>query len=292
MQSTRRCRVGFGLAVMVSNSKPLMEVQREIIHSMAADSSETRIITASSDRTVRLFRLNGEDLAREAEIRDLPGPVTKAIFLNKGELIGASCYTGELLIWKLEGTSYSRKFEKKLFDGSINAISHQWLESSFRVFCGCSDGNLRIVEFDTKFGTVETQVFCHRSGISSVSNNDRYLMTGSMDHTTAIFDIRSMKEVRRNTDHSKVVRDVGVCSVGEFDIFCFASCSDDGTVVIYNKDGDEFKRQVIEIGQPVYSLAWSRTGYSLSIGCGDSCVKHFVPDISGLFKEVPLKKSE
>ncbi|KAL0265642.1 UNVERIFIED_CONTAM: hypothetical protein PYX00_011355 [Menopon gallinae] len=252
------CTAGKGLEF----KSPSMEVQREIIHSIAADT------------------------------RGLPGPVTKAIFLNRGELISASCYTGELLVWKLEGAAYSRKFEKRLFEGSINAISHLWLETSFRVFCACSDGNLRIVEFDTRFGTVETQIFCHRSGISSVSNSDRYLMTGSMDHTTAIFDVQSMKEVRRNTDHRGIVRDVGVCSVGEFDISCFASCSDDGTVIIYNKDGDEFKRQVIEIGQPVYSLAWSKTGYSLSVGYGESSVRHFVPDISGLFKDVELKRAE
>lgn len=269
-----------------------MEAQREIVHSMEADYSETRVVTASSDRIIRLFKLNGASLIPESEIQGLPGPVTKAIFLNKGEFVCASFYTGELVVWKLEGSAYSKKFEKKLFEGSVNAISHLWLESSFRVFCGCSDGVLRIVDFDAKFSITESKIPVHRFGISCVSNNEQYLMTGAMDHTTAIFDLKSMKEIKKNTEHKGFVRDVGVCSVGEFEIFCFASCSDDGTVIIYNRFDNEFHPQVIEIGEPVYSLAWSRTGYSLSVGYGESQVKHFVPDISGVFKEVALKKAE
>lgn len=271
---------------------PLMETKHEIIHSMETDYTESRLLTASSDSVIRLFKIEGLSIIPETELKGLPGPVTKAIFLNRGEFLCASFYTGEVLIWKLEGSAYNKKFEKKLFEGSVNAISHLWLDNSFRVFCGCSDGHLRILDFDTRFSVKESKIFCHRFGISSVSSNERYLMTGSMDHTTTIFDIKSMHEIKKNTDHKNVVRDVSVCSVGEFDIFCFASCSDDGTVVVYNKDGSEFKKQVIDIGQPAYSLAWSKTGYSLSVGYGESSIKHFVPDISGSFKEVEMKKAE
>lgn len=258
---------------------------------MESDVSETRVITASSDRVVRIFKANDNNLTLESEISGFKSPVTKAIFLNLGELICVSCYTGDLYIFKLEGTSYSKKYEKKIFEGSINAISHLWLDDRFKVFCGCSDGNLLVIEFDSRFNTTESRIFCHRFGVSCVSSNQHYLVTGGIDYSTIVFDLKEMKELARNKDHKALVRDVSVCNIGEFDIFCFASCSDDGRVIVYNKIGNIFNKQVIEIHQPVYSLSWSKTGYSLSVGYGDSEIKHFVPDISGIFKEVPLKKA-
>lgn len=270
-----------------------MEVKNEIIHSLDADYSETRLLTASSDRTVRLYKINDTDMTPLSEYSDFPGPVTQAIFIDKGEMFCVSCYTGELIIYKLEGNSYTKKYEKKLFEGSVNSICHNFCESSFKIYCGCSDGNLREIEFDSKFNVKERILFCHRFGITSVSCNEKYILTGGVDYCSMLVNINDLSEVKRFNDHTGFVRQVGICSIGEFDISCFATCSDDGKVIIYFKEEENnYKKQVIEINEPVYSVSWSKMGYSLTVGYGDSGVKSFGPDASGVFKEIEFVKKD
>lgn len=265
-----------------------MQTHKEIIYSMDADISEKRIVTASSDRVVRTFRIENVQLIPEQELLGHDSPVTKAIFLHKGELICSSCYTGEIIIWQLEGTQYNKKFSTKVFSGSINSISSLFQENSFKIFCACSDGVIRILSFDFKFNFKMTEVSAHKFGITSISNNDKYLLTGGMDSKVTLFDISSMKEVSVFNDHTNIVRDVSIAKTNEFNLDVFASCSDDGKLIIYYFDNEVVKKQVVEINTPLSSLAWSKRGYSLSVGYGENMVKHYVPDINGYFKEVEL----
>jgi protein transport protein SEC13 len=269
-----------------------MECYDGTIHSIDSDFSETRVVASSSDAKVRVFLLEGIKLSLESELVGHDGPVTKAIFLNHGELIASSCYTGQLIIWKMEGRGYEKKFEKKVFNGSINTLSHKWDKSSFTVYCGCSDGRVRALSFDTGFNLTEDEIYCHRYGVSCMSNNSECLITGGMDFSVALWPIFKPKEIHRFQDHTSFVRDVSVCPSNGFKLLCFASCSDDGNVIIYTQDGPGFKKQIISIGEPCYSLSWSKAGFSLCVGYGSSCFKSYSPDSSGEFVEVEITKLE
>lgn len=267
-----------------------MEAENVIIHSMDVNIDETHLITASSDKVVRVLKIDEGDITTLCELETSNGPVTSAIFIiNKGELICASCYTGEIIIWKLEDDKYSKKFEKKIIDGAINTIKHTFLETSFIIYAGCSDGNLLVLEYDTKFNCKEKRIFCHKFGISSLSVNSQYLLTGGMDNSTILFKVPGLEKMATFLDHKGFVRCVGLCAISEFGFSCFATCSDDKKVIIYTENQDKkFNKQVIDLAEPVYSLDWSKSGYSLSVGFGSDGVKHFVPDVSGLFKEAEI----
>ncbi|KAF7684700.1 Protein transport protein SEC13 [Astathelohania contejeani] len=266
-----------------------MEAHTDLIHSIDSDLSEQRIVTASSDKIVRVFNVKDANLTLQAELKGHNGPVTKAIFLNKGEMIASCSYNGTLIIWKLEGNNYGKKYEKQLFNGSINSICCNWHGDSFTIYSGCSDGRVRTSIFDSTLQVKESDFYCHRYGVSTVSSNEKYLVTGGMDSTVGIFRLSDMSEMQRFKDHSNFVRCVAICPKNEFGITCFASCSDDGTAIIYNLDGG-FSKQVIKIGEPCYSLGWSRSGFSLTIGYGESKFKTFIPDASGKFKETDMEK--
>ncbi|RVD90967.1 transport sec13 [Tubulinosema ratisbonensis] len=269
-----------------------MQAQKEIIYSMDADLSEKRLVTASSDRVVRTYKIEDTQLILDQELSGHDSPVTKAIFLNKGELICSGCYTGELFIWQLEGSSFVKKFSTKVFNGSINSISHLFLENSFKIFCACSDGKVRILTFDFKLNFKTEELNVHKFGITSISSNEKYFITGGVDNKVFLFDIKTNKEIYSFNEHTNIVRDVSIAKTNEFDLDVFASCSDDGSVVIYYFEKEVIKKQVIQINEPLSSLAWSKRGYSLSVGYGENMVKHYVPDVDGYFKEVDLERVE
>lgn len=264
-----------------------MEIKKEFVYSLDSDANETRVIAACSDRTVKMYKVDETVLEIINEYKEFPGPVTQAIFLGKGEMFCVSCYTGEIIIFKIEGINYSKKFEKKIFEGSINSISHNWNLNSFVIYCGCSDGNLRILNFDENFKFLEKIIFCNKFGITSVSTNTNYILTGGMDYEVVLLDLNGI-ELKRFKNHTGFIRQVGMASLSEFDILCFASCSEDGKLCIYFKDEEDYKNQIIDLKSPVYSVSWCKTGYSLSVSYGENSTKTFVPNQNGEFVEIEL----
>lgn len=266
-----------------------MEVHKDAIHSIETDFSQKRIVTACSDGLVRVFSRDAQELSMELELDAGAGPVTKAIFLNQGELIASSYFSGKVVVWKLEGGRFGKKLERQICSGSVNALAGRWNGASFTLFCACSDGNVRILEIDSAFGVAEDTVFCHRFGVSSVSATERGFATGGMDYSAAVWEEKT--EVQRFRDHKAFVRDVAVCPANSFGIFCMASCSEDGTVAVYTKGENGFESQIIQIGEPCYSVCWSASGFSLSVGYGEAKFKCFVPD-GREFMEVGVAKME
>ncbi|AFN84115.1 protein transport Sec13-like protein [Encephalitozoon romaleae SJ-2008] len=282
------------LLFVFRNMEAPMDIHKDAIHSIETDFSQKRILTSCSDGMVRIFSKgtaeSPHDLALELELNGNSGPATKAIFLNQGEFIASSYFNGKVIIWKYEGGRFNKKYEKQLLNGSVNDIAGRWDGDSFTLFCGCSDGNVRILTVDSSFSATESEVFCHRFGVSSVSAMENGFVSGGMDYSVAVWE--GNEEVARFRDHKGFVRNVAVCPTNSFKLLCIATCSEDGSVIIYTRKGSEYKSQKIILEEPCYSLSWSFSGFSLSVGYGSSKFKCFVPDSNGEFKEVKLKKVE
>lgn len=266
-----------------------MDVHKGTIHSIEPDVYEKRIVTASSDGVVRVFE-NTElpdkpvKMELECELVSDSGPCTKAVFVNQGELIVSSYYSGKLILWKREANNYSIKAEKEIFSGSINDISSVFVGDVVKIYCACSDGNVRIVEIDSSGTFKQKEIFAHRFGVNSIHANSSYFVTGGLDYSVVVWE--NDKELARLRDHKGYVRDVAIANNGIFDIFCFASGGEDHKVIIYTKDVNDFRKQEIDMKEPVYSLSWSKSGFSLSVGYGDGQFKCFVPGDDNSFREV------
>lgn len=272
-----------------------MDLHKGKIHSIQTDLYEKRVVTASSDGSVRVFENKSEpgnppSLELSCELQGSYGVCTKAIFINEGELIASSYFTGKLALWKREAGKYNLATIKEIFNGTIYDIDAVNSSEGIKVFCACSDGTLRIVDIAPGYTFSQSEVVAHRFGTTCVSANKDYVVTGGLDNSVVLW--KDGKEETRFRDHKRYVRDVKISKDNVFELMAFASCSEDGSVNIYTQVGGEFKRQCIEIGEPVYSLSWSKTGFSLSIGYGSNGVKCFTPSSDGKFVEVELSKSE
>ncbi|EQB60508.1 protein transport protein sec13 [Vairimorpha apis BRL 01] len=267
-----------------------MEIHKGIIYSMEKDNFEKRIITTCSDGKIRVFENKSDpdtkiNLEFIAEMSGDEGIPTKAVFVDQIECIVASFSNGTIIIWKKENINYKKIYEFKVFSGSISDLSCVYIENNIVMYCACSDGILRIVKYINNTIQID-EVTAHRFGISCIDGNEDYIVTGGIEYSVAIWSKK--EEITRFNSHEGVVRAIKIAPKNIFNIFCFASCGEDGKVIIYIKDGNNFNQQIIELEEPVYSLSWSKSGFSLSVGYGENKYKCFVPTNEGKFEEIPI----
>lgn len=282
------------------------EAHRGIVYNINTDRLGTRVVTSSEDRVVRLFRVAGGKCQLVQEMMHHKAAVFDAIFV--GESVVSCSYDGQVVIWRSEGGRYVPKTTKSLFQGSINCICCIEDDDGYRVFCGCSDGRLRVLKVSQRGEEVE-DYYTHRYGITSVTSSRDYVISGGMDCVVKIWSPADMSLVHELKDHTEVVRDCKI-SQESFGFLVFATCSEDGTVCIYTHKskpregggardlsgheveigGATFERHRLHVGEPCYKLSWSKSGYALCVGYGENKVRTYVPSEQGVWEEAPLIK--
>lgn len=266
-----------------------MESLQSTVHSMDTDISEKFVVAACGDSIVRLFALRNLDLELLSELSGHTGAVTKALFANQGELIVSSDFNGRLIIWKLEGSSFVKKLEMQVTEGPIYDIAVRYKDSGMTVFCGCDGGILRTVAYDTALKETVTEKEVHRYSVISVSCNEDYVATGGLDCSVALISEDGIEYLRH---HRGAVNAVALSPSHAQDRVVLATCSEDGRLCFVEKNGEDIQQQEINIGEPCYSLDWSKSGFTLTVGYGKEGFKSFIRGEDGSYEEVPMEKVE
>lgn len=261
-----------------------MEVHTEPINSLSINATEDLALTSSTDKKLRLFDFKNNSLRFLYELSGHDSEIVRAIFIDGTDLIASADFTGHLVIWKLERKKYNRILKIKACEGALTSLAARSKNGIF-VFCGCADGFIRTYKIDNKEEKI-SEIMAHDYGVTSLSSNDEYLISGGMNFETKIYE--NNKSIKTFNDHGNRINNVAICPSNKFNVFCFASCSDDKTVLIYVKENSEFKKQKIEIGEECYTLCFSKTGFCLTVGYGKNKFKAFIPDDNGNFKETEV----
>lgn len=265
-----------------------MEAVTNQIRTMDTDLSEKFIVSACEDSIVRLFSVKNNNLELLAQLTGHSGIGTQALFIHQGEFIASSDYEGKLIIWKLENTGFVKKSEIQIAKGPIYDIATRYSENgSITVFCGCDNGKLKTVTFDSSFKSTIKEEDVHRYGIISVSCNNEYVITGGADYSVALIH---NGEIEYFKHHLSAVNTVALAPISNDERVLFASASEDGTLVLIKKDSKDIKKQEITIGEPCYDLDWNRTGFVLTVGYGEGCFKSFIMGENDVFEEIPMEK--
>lgn len=262
-----------------------MEVHTEPINSVSINSTEDLALTGSMDKKLRIFALENNNLRFLYELVGHQSEVTKAIFIGGTDMIASADFTGNLLLWVMDSKKHVLKQRIKVFEGAITSLAGQFNKDA-TVYCGCADGKIRAYKVtDTEYGA--TEMSSNEYGVTCLSCNDEYLVSGGIDFRVNLYSNNKLLETC--ADHENRVNDVAVCPSNKFGVFCFASCSDDKSVIIYTKEKDGYKKQRIDIGEECYELSFSKTGFCLTVGYGKNNFKAFVPDENGNFKETEVE---
>jgi protein transport protein SEC13 len=134
-------------------ASPLVSIDtqhEDMIHDSQFDYYSKKLATCSSDRTIKIFELTGEIYHNSATLTGHEGPVWQVAWAHpKFGVVLASCsYDGSVIIHReVSQNSWSRIYEHKFHDASVNSISFAPHEYGLILACASSDGRVSILEY-------------------------------------------------------------------------------------------------------------------------------------------------
>ncbi|GAA5958579.1 hypothetical protein JCM21900_003986 [Sporobolomyces salmonicolor] len=147
----------------------------DMIHDAQLDYYGRRLATASSDRTIRLFDVEGDDNYRLVDtLQGHDGPIHALAWAHPsfGSILASCSFDGKVFIWKENDgpqKGWAKVKEHLLHTASVNAIAWAPHELGPILACASSDGKVSVLTFNND-GTWEASLFpAHALGVTSVS---------------------------------------------------------------------------------------------------------------------------
>lgn len=158
---------------MVSISQQIDTSHEDMIHDAVTDYYGTKLATCSSDRTIKLFSINGSTHTFLTELRGHEGPVWQLCWAHPsfGNLIASCSYDRKVIIWRevQNAGEWEKYYEYSGHDSSVNAIDWAPKEFGLQLVCGSSDGAVSILTHTDK-GWISTKIpNAHTIGVNAVS---------------------------------------------------------------------------------------------------------------------------
>ncbi len=272
---------------------------RDAVVWLAVSADGHEIMSASTDRMIKLWDIDGKRLIRDLGVhKDM---ARTALFMPDGKRALTAGDDGEIVLRQLSDGAVLHVFSSGTNGGVRNlAISpdgrlavsghdtgsvivwdidkgsvlhvlpgHDWSVSAVavspdgtRAISGSIDGELKL--WDIVSGKQLRSWHGHEQGTYGAvfTADGHHAVTGSGDYTIKLWDLDTFKEVRRFEGHSGTVYEIALSSDGKR----LASVSLDGTARLWNMDtGDQIAEFDPGTG-PLYSVAFAADGTLLTGG--------------------------
>jgi len=262
----------------------------DMIHDAQLDYYGKRMATCSSDRLIKIFEIGENDTQTSvAEIKGHEGPVWEVAWAHPkfGSILASCSYDRKVYIWKETSKNVWVKIFEYEHESSVNSIDWAPHELGLCLACGSSDTFISILTY-TGDKWEPTKFPAHKIGVNAVSwapafapslgsipsNPVKRLVSGGCDHLVKIWKFEdTWKEEYVLEQHSDWVRDVAWAPNIGLPVSTIASCSQDGTVLIWQDSGSSWKSTLLnKFNDVVWSVSWSITGNILAVSGGDTKV--------------------
>jgi len=145
----------------------------EMIHDAQLDHYGKRLATASSDRTVKVFEVSGENHVLLATLRGHDGPVWAVAWGHpKNGVLLASCgYDNKTIIWKEEANNnWVKVYEDTSHEGSVNSVAWGPHHFGLSLASASADGSVIVQTYkpDQKSWS-KHNIAAHKGGVNSLS---------------------------------------------------------------------------------------------------------------------------
>lgn len=291
----------------------------DMIHDAGLDYYGRRLATCSSDKTIRIFEIDGESHRLVETLKGHEGAVWCVAWAHPkfGTILASSSYDGKVLIWREQhqtttspvvGSTWTKVFDFSLHTASVNMVSWAPHESGCLLACASSDGHVSVLEFRDNSWT--HQIFhAHGMGVNSISwspaaspgslvsanpgpGQQRRFVTGGSDNLLKIWDYnpesKSYNLSQTLEGHSDWVRDVA-WSPSILSKSYIASASQDKSVRIWTSDASnpgQWTSQQIEFDTVLWRVSWSPSGNILAVSGGDNKVSLWKENLKGQWEKV------
>lgn len=234
----------------------------DLIHDAVLDYYGKRLATCSSDKTIKLFEIEGTDNYKLiTTLVGHEGPIWQVAWAHPkfGSILASCSYDGKALIWKEqpETQQWSIIAEHTIHQASVNSVSWAPHELGAVLLCTSSDGKVSVVDFNDD-GTTSHAIFdAHAIGVNSASwapittlssskdasslKQQRRFVTCGSDNLTKIWkydpSTNNYAEEAKLEGHTDWVRDVAWSPSNTIRPY-IATASQDRTVLIWTQDKD------------------------------------------------------
>ncbi|KAF8001554.1 protein transport protein SEC13 [Metschnikowia aff. pulcherrima] len=287
----------------------ITDAHEDLIHDAVLDYYGKKLATSSSDKTIKIFDIEGTDNYKLLEtLVGHDGPVWQVAWAHPkfGSILASCSYDGRAIIWKEqpETQQWSIIAEHAIHQASVNSVLWAPHELGAVLLCTSSDGKVSVVDFNED-GTTSHVVFdAHAIGVNSASwapvtsakdyhpqqssQPQRRFVTCGSDNLAKIwrFDAASGNYVEeaRLEGHTDWVRDVS-WSPSVLVRSYIATASQDRTVLIWSQDANGVwqKTPLSEQKFPdvCWRASWSLSGNILAISGGDNKVSLWKENLQG-----------
>jgi len=268
-----------------------------------------RLATCSSDKTIRIFEVEGESSKLLQVLKGHEGPVWQVSWAHPkfGNLLASCSYDGRVLIWKETNNTWAIFKEHRAHEASVNSISWAPHEYGLMLACASSDGKVSILQQKVDGQWESQHIDAHQIGCNAVSwapaitpslsataSTPPVLLkrfaTAGCDNLIKIWRYKEeeglWKEEKSLQGHSDWVRDVAWAQTIGIPSSTIASCSQDRQVFIWTQDGDNAEWNHVALKNEkfpdvVWRVSWSVTGTILAVSCGDNKVYLYKESLEG-----------
>jgi len=144
-----------------------------MIHDAQLDFYGKKLATASSDRTVKVFEVSGENHVLLATLRGHDGPVWCVAWGHpkNGTLLASCSYDNKVIIWKEEANNqWVKVFENTSHEASVNAVA--WGPQTFglSLASASADGHVLVHNYKPEQkGWASQLIPAHKGGVNALS---------------------------------------------------------------------------------------------------------------------------
>lgn len=293
----------------------ITNAHNELIHDAELDYYGKRLATCSSDKTIRIFEVDGDQHKLVETLRGHDGPVWQVSWAHPkfGAVLASGGYDGRALIWREEKGQWSLIAQHAVHSASVNSVSWSPQEYGALLLCASSDGRVSVVEFKDDSRTEHQLISAHQVGVnaacwappvqsgglvaaapgtaagaSAPATAARRFVTGGSDNLVKVWrwdaDANTYVVESVLEGHSDWVRDVA-WSPSVLSKSYIASASQDRTVIVWTKEGDgEWKKKLLRSDRfpdVVWRVSWSLSGNILAVSGGDNRVTLWKENLKG-----------
>ena len=168
--------------VKMSDSSPTYSfdtMHQDMIHDAQVDYYGNHLATCSSDRTIKIWKLEDESKTPSeiAVIKGHEGPVWQVAWLHPrfgahGLQILASCgFDGKVCLWQQKPTGQWEILQQYRHSASVNSVSAAPHDLGCHILSASADGTISMASYDEHKNdfSIETKEGAHQIGVNAVS---------------------------------------------------------------------------------------------------------------------------